>query len=310
MVACVVASVAQVPSAGAANPLAIAFKDTTNVALYGQPTAMIIAGRCNRNDPVFEQARSRGAEILVYVSATARPDTRVCKLDNQLYMNDPSKVPLWPYPSVGQRVNYPKTHMTDMRPGSPWLLHVVDYVEQLMRDGKVDGVFLDSMGARPWDKLADWNNWPQKEKDEWTDGNIDLVRRLDERRRAIDPKFIVVTNGYWDRGDSRGFPGERYVDGIMLEHPKAGSSWHLKNASKGFADLGHRRVLVVASDREAAQAWAKVKGVTHVSDQHGPGEYAHPNEPPVSFEPLYDRTDDRRADAPSTSADRRGRQSN
>lgn len=287
---CAIALATHVAPADAANPLGIAFKDTTNVSLYGQPTGMVIAGRCNRNNPAFEQARRGGAEILVYVSATARPDHRVCALDNQLYMNDESRVPLWPYPTVGERVSYPKTHMTDMRPGSPWILQVVNYVEQLMRDGKVDGVFLDAMGARPWNKLAEWDSWPQKEKDAWTDGNIDLVRRLDERRRAIDPSFIIVTNGYWDRGDARGLAGERYVDGIMLEHPKAGSNWHIKNASKNFSDLGHRRVLVVANDRDSAREWAKVKGVTHVSDQSGAGEYEHPTEPPVPFEPLHDRT--------------------
>ncbi|HEY5761403.1 MAG TPA: hypothetical protein VIU34_36530 [Steroidobacter sp.] len=278
------------PSADAANPLGIAFKNTTNVSLYAQPSGMVIAGRCNRNDPAFDQARSRGAEILLYISATARPDHRVCALDNELYMNDPTRVPLWPYPSEGQRVSYPKTHMTDMRPGSPWILHVVDYVEQLMREGKIDGVFLDALGARPWDKLAEWNSWPQDEKDTWTDGNVDLVRRLDERRRAVNPNFIIVNNGYWDRGDARGLAGEQYVDGIMLEHPKSGSRWHEKNAAKPFGNLGHRRVLVVASDRDSAQAWAEVQGVTHVSDQSGAGEYEHPTEPPVPFERLRDRS--------------------
>ena len=276
--------------ASAANPLGIAFKDTMNVPLYGQPTGLLIAGRCNRNEPEFQEARRRGAEVLLYISATARPDSRVCRLDNELYMNDPSRVPLWPYPGEGQRVSYPKTHMTDMRPGSPWIQHVVDYVEQLMRDGKFDGIFLDAMGARPWDKLAVWESWPQNEKDVWTDGNVDLVRRLDERRRAIDPNFIIVTNGFWDRGDQRGFAGERYVDGIMLEHPKSGSPWHIKNAGKPFSDLGHRRVLVVARDKASAQEWAKVKGVTHVSDQSGgSNQYAHPNPPVVPFEPLSDR---------------------
>jgi hypothetical protein len=258
---------------------------------------MIIAGRCNRNDPAFAEARRKGAEVLLYISATARPDTRVCKLDNELYMNDPSRVPLWPFPSEGQRVSYPRTHMTDMRPGSPWILHVVDYVSQLMRDGKVDGVFLDATGARSWDKLADWDSWPQAEKDTWTDGNVDLVRRLDERRREIDPNFIIVNNGFWDRGDARGLAGEQYVDGIMLEHSKAGSQWHIKQAGKPFDDLGHRRVLVVATDHDAAQAWAKVPGVTHVSDQSGGGkQYEHPNQPAVAFKPLNDRAPKRSPD--------------
>ncbi|MET0532655.1 MAG: hypothetical protein ABW171_00380 [Steroidobacter sp.] len=287
---CVAALIAFAHPAEAANPLGIAFKDTTNVSSYAQPTGMLIAGRCNRNHPDFQQARRQGAEVLLYVSATARPDKRVCALDSELYMNEVTRVPLWPLPSMGQRVSYPNTHMTDMRPGSPWILHVVEYVERLMREDEFDGVFLDAMGARTWDKLAQWDTWPQAEKDLWTDGNVDLARRLDEKRRAIDPNFIIVTNGFWDRGDRRGLDGERYVDGIMLEHPKTDSPWHIRNAGKPFGDLGHRRVLVVASSREAAQAWAKVEGVTHVSDQSGGArQYEHPTPPPVSFEPLRDR---------------------
>jgi hypothetical protein len=284
-----VALAAYAHRAEAANPLGIAYKDTTNVSLYAAPTAMLIAGRCNRNDPAFEQARRAGAEVLVYLNATQRPDRRVCALDNELYLNDLSRVPLWPYPSEGQRVNYPNTHLADIRPGSPWVLHVVDYVEQLMRQHKFDGVFLDVSGARLWGKLADWESWPQQEKDAWTDGSVDLVRRLDERRRAIDPGFIIVTNGFWDRGDARGLAGERYVDGIMLEHPKAGSAWQIKNAGKPFGDLGHRRVLVI-TDSASAQEWARVRGVTHVSDQYeSANKYRHPGAPPVAFQALHDR---------------------
>jgi hypothetical protein len=286
---CALALAAFTQPARAANPLGIAYKDTTNVSLYAQPGGMIIAGRCNRNDDAFQQARHGGAEVLVYVAATERPDRPVCPLDNELYMNDPSRVPLWPYPSEGARVNYPKTHITDMRPGSPWILHVVDYVGQLMRQHKFDGVFLDVSGARLWGKLADWESWPQTEKDMWTDGNVDLVRRLDEERRAIDPSFIIVTNGFWDRGDTRGLAGERYIDGIMLEHPRAGSAFHIKSADRPFGNLGHRRVLVI-TDSASAQEWARVKGVTHVSDQYeNVVRYTHPDPPPVPFQPLHDR---------------------
>lgn len=295
---CFVVLATWVHLAGAANPLGIAFANTTNVAEYAQPSGMIIAGRCNHNDPAFAQARVRGAEVLAYICPTQRPDTRVCALDNQFYMNDLRRVPLWPYPTEGARTAYPRTRMTDMRPGSPWILHVVDYVAAMMREGKFDGVFLDVVGARLWDKSAEWNTWPQEEKDLWTDGNVDLVRRLDERRRAIDPNFIIVTNGYWDRGDARGFAGERYVDGIMLEHPKEGSHWHVVQAGKPYGDLGHRRVLVVAANQEAARMWSQVEGVTNVSDQSGKGEYEHPTPPPISFKAMTDRNKEPARKAP------------
>jgi hypothetical protein len=296
IVVCIFALAAFASRADAANPFGLAYKDTANVSSYAQPTGLLIAGRCNRNDAAFQEARRGGAEVIVYINPVARPDRRVCALDNQLYMNDLDRVPLWPYPKPGQRINYPKTHLTDIRAGSPWVLHVVDYVEQLMRDGRFDGVFLDVTNARLRGKEAAWDSWPQEEKDAWTDGAVDLVRRLDERRRAVNPKFIIVSNGIWDRGDDRGLAGERYVDGIMLEHPKAGLKEAIENAGKPFGNLGHRRVLVLARDSESAQVWAKVKGVTHVSDQAGPGAYQHPNPPVVPFEALHDRprsTDER-----------------
>lgn len=275
------ASIAQ-----AANPFGLAYRYTTNAQLYGKPTGILIAGRCNLYNSVFADARKKGAEVLAYINAVDRPDHRVCAVDQKFYMNDYGRVPLWPFPTYGQRGIWPNMRMTDMRPGSKWILHVVNFIEGMMREDKVDGVFLDVVGARPWSKGSAWSTWSQAEKNAWTDGNIDLVRRLDARRRAVNPDFIIVGNSVWDRGDSRGFPGERYVDGIVLEHPRAGSPWHIKYVAKPFGNLGHRRVLVIGNNAAEALGWAKVKGVTHVSSQ---SHYGTPTTPPVPFNVLNDR---------------------
>src|SRR5262249_13255282 len=169
----------------------------------------------------------------------------------------------------------------DLRAGSVWSGEVVDYVSQLMREGKVDGVFLDNTGAKLWGKQALWSTWPDQEKDAWTAGNVDLVKRLDERRREINPRFLIVTNNFWDRGDRQGLAGEQYVDGVVLEHTKL-DKWHTRYAGRQFSNLGHRRVLVIARSAEDAQQWTHVPGVTHVSDQE---KYEHPNKPVVPFEP-------------------------
>jgi hypothetical protein len=274
--------------AQAANPLGIAFKYVTNVPLYGKPTGMLITGRCNRYDPAFQVARQKGAEVLAYINPVARPDHHVCALDTKYYMNDLGQVPLWPYPTYGQRSPWANTRMTDIRVGSAWSNYVVKFVEGLMREGKVDGVFLDAVGVRPWSTLAEWNSWPQSEKNAFAAGNVDLVRRLDARRRAINPDFLIIANNVWEAGTTRALEGERYIDGVMLEHPKPLSPWHIKYAAKPFGNLGHRRVLVVANTRADAQAWAKIPGVTHVSDQTS-AQYRNPNTPPVAFQVLRDR---------------------
>ena len=269
-----------------ANPLGLFYDNSfTNFEAYEHPTAMLIAGNCNRDDPRFQQARAAGAEVLAYLNPTSVYDSLPCRNKPGLYGHDRERVPLWPYPSYGERVSWKHTHMTDMRPGSAWSNHVVDFVEQLMRDGQFDGVFLDVVGARVWADTTQWSDWPQAERDEYTRGNIDLVRRIDQRRRAIDPDFIVVNNSLWDRGDAVGFEGEKYVDGVVLEHP-ALNDYHRRYAGRPFGDLGHRRVLVIARSTEDARAWAHVPGVTNVTDER---TYAHPGEPLVPFTAVTDR---------------------
>ena len=271
------------------NPLGLFYNDSfENFEVYERPTAMVITGGCNRDDPRFARARAAGAEVLAYVNAVAVYDVQPCKAETRaqsLYGADSSKVPLWPWPRYGVRSDWPKTRMTDVRAGSEWSNRVVEYVERLMREGKVDGILLDAFGARPWSKLSQWKTWDKGEQDAWTLGCIDLVRRIDASRRTINPKFIVVNNSPWDRGDALGSAGEKYVDGIMLEHPEF-NDYHTKLAMRTFGNLGHRRVLVIARSTEDAQRWAQIPGVTHISDQQ---KYDHPGPPPVPFAKLEDR---------------------
>jgi hypothetical protein len=250
---------------------------------------MLITGRCNVTDPKFAAARAKGAEVLVYLDAVERPDKYICAADEKFYMGDRGRVPLWPYPSYGQRINWAGMKLTDMRPGSAWILHVVKHVETLMRERKVDGVYLDVVGGQLWSSLANFNSWSQSEKNQWTDGNIDLVKRIDAKRRAINPFFIVVVNNVWKRnGDERGAAGERYVDGVTIEHHKSTSTWHKNYVSRKFSDLGQRRVLVIANGTTEAQAWARVPGVTHVSNQTT-AQYRYPTVPAIPFSYLGDR---------------------
>jgi hypothetical protein len=267
----------------AVNPAGVAFNQTTNVSLFGGRTSMLITGRCNVYDAAFASAKSKGAEVLAYLNPVERPDRPVCALDQKFYMNNYGAVPLWPTPSYGQRINFAGHHLTDMRPGSKWILHMVSYVEGLMREGKVNGVFLDVVGARLWSSLANWNSWSQTEKNLWTDGNVDLVRRLDARRKAIKPSFIIVSNAVWERGDTRGYPGETYVDGVTFEHSSAYSQWHKNYASRKFGTLGHRRVLVIAKSTAEAKIWAQHPGITHITDQPS---YKYPNRPLFPFKAL------------------------
>jgi hypothetical protein len=74
----------------------------------------------------------------------------------------------------------------------------------------------------------------------------------------------------------------------MLEHPSYASKWHRNYAAKKFGNLGQRRVLVLANSTAEAKSWAKLPGVTHVSNQTN-AQYKYPNPPVVPFNYLGDR---------------------
>jgi hypothetical protein len=283
---CLAVFAAAQSASAAVNPAGLFFDGSfDHIEEYSRPGSLIVAGNCNRDDPRFAKARKAGAEVIAYLNVIEVYDVIPCKQNRSFYMGGRENVPLWPTPRYGERVNWPRTHLADMRAGSDWSNHVVEFASQLMRDGKIDGLFLDNVGARLWSQLAQWKTWPQEERDAWTDGNIDLVRRLYAARDRIDPKFIIVSNNLWDRGDPRGFEGEKYVDGIVLQN-NAPNAYHIKYAGRHFGDERHRRVLVLTRTREDALTWSAVPGVTHVTWQP---KYDHPIEPLIPFTALSDR---------------------
>jgi hypothetical protein len=286
-----------VPHAAAANtlptnPLAFAYTSPpADVSDYAHPAGMVVTGRCNRYDQAFKNARDNGAEVLAYLNVAERGDSRVCAADEEFYGGPFGTTPLWPYPTPGARKNFQGsnyvTYLTDMRVGSTWVDQAVNYIADLMTEDKVDGVFLDVVGSRLWSGLSDWKNWPQIEKDRWTDGNVDLVRKLDAKRRAINPRFIIVNNNLWDHSTTnpRGLAAEQYVDGICLEHNLFDAE-HFRLAGKAYGNLGHRRVIAVGRTQQEAVNWAGVQGVTNVSSQ---SDYGEVPAPPVGFHRLTDR---------------------
>lgn len=284
------ASIAGVASA-AVNPFGIAYSDVTGADQYGKPAGMLIAGRCNRYDPAFAEARAKGAEVLTYIDAIERPDTKVCTLDEEFYMGDHTKVPLWRDSVTGvPRVNWPGHTLTDIKVGSAWSNHVVEYVEKLIREDRVDGVFLDVLGSRLWGSLSKWDSWPASEREDWTRGAVDLACRIDALRRKLRPSFIVVNNNIWGETNiTASHPGELCVDGVVLEKPSSSpamGTWHQVYAARPFGSL-HRRVLIISPDAATAAGWAMLSGVTNVAST--PYGYGKVTAPPVSFTRMTDR---------------------
>jgi hypothetical protein len=332
------------------------YKDGTNHAFenfdsYKQPTALLITGECNRDDARFADARARGAEVLVYINVVERQETPDVCADYADFYTLPGGLPssdyapgtqyarFWQTPQPKARINWVgnnyTTYLLDITEGSAWSNKVVAFVEQLMRDDEVDGVFLDVLGARLWGVNTDWRNdipvggeaayaqahdldrvpasspdWTPNERNAWTDGAVDLVSRIDAIRRAINPNFIVVNNNNWAGnwpGSTYGQQGEQYVDGIAIEHRASTEVSHVGYANRDYSNLGHRRVIAMARDtnpdenvdnRQAEErAWRKIPGVTHTTSQPTYG-YAPPPTTPDAPTKTFTRLTDRLGYAP------------
>jgi hypothetical protein len=286
-------------AAAAANPAGFYYNDHsdapyTNIDDFKHPTAMLITGRCNRYNAHFKDARDAGAEVLAYIDPVdIRDSPSTCQAEFF------TGAQLWPHKdkSGNYRTAYKKTKLADLSVGSSWADAVVAYVEKLMREGKVDGVMLDVVGGMLWGKLANWSDWPPSEKIEWTNGNVDLVRRLNDSRKRINPSFIIVNNGRWTTDGKTSpdpnvvYAGEQYVDGIVIEHHPTTNVMAVKFAGRTYGNAGagfeHRRVIVISRTLSDAQAWTGITGVTHVALH--PDGYDHAEPPVVTPTPLTDR---------------------
>ena len=283
-------------AAATANPAGLYYDDHatapyTNIESYSAPTALLVTGRCNRTDTHFAEARAAGAEVLAYINPVG-----ILTTPGPCQAEFFAGAHLWPYKDAhgNDRSNYKKTKLGDLRVGSSWSDAVVAYVERIMREGNVDGVMLDVVGARLYE--ADWNNWPAAEQAEWTAGNVDLVRRLNESRKRINPSFIIINNAFWNPKNTTPdpnvvYPGEQYVDGIVVEDHAATEKNARAYAGRRYGSAGagveHRRVVVITRSASDAVAWTHVAGVTHVDLQGSSYSYAEP--PVVAPTPLTDR---------------------
>ena len=134
--------------------------------------------------------------------------------------------------------------MTDMRPGSAWIQHVVDYMKDWFPTTHAKGLFLDGMGVRLWSEA--WNAMSQSERDAWTAGNYDLIHRL---RAALGPNVILVANNSWPSGNPD-------LNGICIEH-HAYSEASYWSGQAGRADWTKPvRNIAIASSTADASKWA------------------------------------------------------
>lgn len=233
-----------------ASQLFFCYASKANVDTYAKPGAIFIPGQGVRMDPVFQQARVRGAEVYPYIDVC---EHHIRGAQDTEYFEF-AGAPLW---GNGRKSWYP---LTDMRVGSEYVRRAVEYIAVNFMP-HFDGAFLDVVGGQLWAR-ANWDNWPEAEKAQWRAGMVDFVRQLDAKRRELKPWFKIVNNNTWDETTE----GAQYVDGYCHELPPKGlGPYAQKMVGRSYGYLGQRRVFVIARGGEG-KLWAEVQGVTHVTE--------------------------------------------
>jgi hypothetical protein len=256
--------------AGAANPLTFNYSNSTAITAYAKPTGAVVVGRNFFNPALVDRIQAGGGEVYQYVDVIDGWFTTYTATGDQAALYGGARTNpayLWK-PS---RSNWPNTYLTDMRPGSPWILHAVEHIRKWFPTTHARGIFLDVVGERLWSGA--WTAMSASERTAWTAGNRDFVRRL---RAALGPRVILVANNSWPGGNPD-------LNGVTVEH-HAYSSVSFWSKQLGRSDwFKPVRNMVIANSSSEAWRWATVPGVTHVSAQ---SSYGNPVAPLLPFSAL------------------------
>jgi hypothetical protein len=273
------------------NPFHFAYATTTGVETI-QPGGIVITGRGNRRHSAFQAARARGVEVLTYLMLYEVPDNLSNAEDAwQFLLPDGSRPALWPYRGADglPRTNWAGTKLIDIRPGTPYVAHVVTRIREACQAGLWDGLFLDGQGARLYG-IVDWNSWPVAEQVLWTQSMVNLAKLVAEECVKHSPMMKIVHNSLWNTlptshpAYGTGLLGEQYCNGVMLENPagETPGAFHRASANRVFGFLPRRVFVIERSDGQALD-WADEPGVTHVCSVEAGESYARVTPPVVPY---------------------------
>lgn len=272
MIAGAVTAVLALPALGsaAANPMTFDYSNSTDIQAYAKPTGAVVVGRNFFNPGVVDRVQNGGGEVYQYVNLVEG------YFDNQnatgeqaaLYGGAKTNPAYLRTPTL---YNYPGLPMTDMRPGSPWIIHAVDHVRQWFPTTHAKGLFLDVMGDRLY--TGAWDAMSSSEQAAWTAGNRDLIHRL---RAALGPNVILVANNIWENGNPD-------LNGITVEHHPYSENARWASQLQRSDWFKPVRNMVIGNSTSEALQWANRPGVTHVTAQ---GDYGGPAAPITGFSGL------------------------
>ena len=257
-------------ASAAANPITFDYSNSTDILDYAHPTGAVVVGRSFKNPALVDRIQNAGGEVYQYVNVVEGYwETQTATGDQAALYGGSQNNPA--YLMKPTRYNWPGTPMTDLRPGSPWVLHAVDHIRQWLPTTHAKGIFLDVIGERLW--TSAWDSMSSSERATWTAGSRDFIHRL---RVALGPNVILIANNIWENGNPD-------LNGIAIEHhPVANASRWVTMTGRADWSKPTRNIVIASSTSEVA-GWARVAGVTHVSAQ---SDYGGPAAPLLPFSPL------------------------
>lgn len=241
----------------------LCYKSVKNVIEFAAPSAIFIP-HINREDPAFQLAHEKGADVLPYFNTVETPTTPVSPLWEAFYMGASITVPRWPYKDASGNArrgpsNTQVTHLLDIRVGSAWPKFAAEHIGKIVRAGPFSGPYLDAVGGQLFGAQPT-KFWPVGERQEWEGGAVDMVRLIYEACHAEGR--LVMNNNTWQHAPE----GERYVDGICIEHPTPLNTEFFKPyARRAYGDGSRRRVLVITNTKAETEVWRATPGVTHIA---------------------------------------------
>ena len=134
--------------------------------------------------------------------------------------------------TASSRTNYAGNYMLNIRPGSIWWQHVLEWAVEFWgrQDGRMDGHFLDVMGNRLW--VGVWTTMGntidayagdgRTEAENWIRG---IHWGLTQLRAAIGPEVILVANNLYEQ-TGLGLPGGKTLGQITGGYPSMQKGGH------------------------------------------------------------------------------------
>jgi len=297
-------------AAAAPNPGAIWLghdEPPATVDQYARATGMVVLDLdlVDEITPRLDRLRAGGAEFLPYVSLVEAPvGTRSdWEERGRLYGGGDSAsyggeadVPSnwWWRGGRGQRRSqWPDTWMLDVRRGSAFADHAVQWADAFMRRCHCDGLFLDVLGSRLWSSA--WEQMSATERSQWSAGAYDLFSRL---RARLDPdgngRPLLVANNTQAKDDAAwaGWPADGHpgLNGFGWErHQQSETPYYEGQVRNGDWHSPRRMMVISRSYPDDCAFWDARDTVDAVLCTNSTGAgYDHVPSPQTPFRPRAD----------------------